>query len=121
MGLLTGKFKKEIELPSNDVRISIDAVEDPYYMYFKDKKPRPDLLRKLDAVNEILKSDGRTLAQGSLAWIWAKSGKTIPIPGFKTAKQVKENAKALDFGPLTHQQMHEIEKLVQIKTQDTKI
>jgi len=121
MGLLTGKFKKEIELPFNDVRISVDAMEDPYYMYFKDKKPRPDLLQKLDAVNEILRSNGRTLAQGSLAWIWAKSGKTIPIPGFKTAKQVKENAKALDFGPLTHKQMHEIEKLVQIKTHDTKI
>jgi aryl-alcohol dehydrogenase-like predicted oxidoreductase len=112
MGLLTGKFKKEIELPANDVRIINENMGDPYYAYFKGKKPLPELMNKLDAVKEILKSNGRTLAQGSLAWVWAKSGKTVPIPGFKTAKQVKENAKALDFGPLTKRQMHEIENLV---------
>jgi len=121
MGLLTGKFKKEIELPSNDVRISIDTVEDPYYMYFKDRKPIPELMEKLESVKEILQANGRTLAQGALAWIWARSGKTIPIPGFKTAKQVIENAKALDFGPLSQDQMHEIEDLVQKETKASKL
>jgi aryl-alcohol dehydrogenase-like predicted oxidoreductase len=53
------------------------------------------------------------LVQGALGWIWARSGKTVPIPGFKTAKQVKENASALDYGPLTNGQMLEIQKILQ--------
>ena len=112
MGLLTGKFFKDIELPSNDVRIVSEDMHDPYYAYFKGKKPLPELVLKLDIVTDILRSKGRTLAQGALAWIWAHSEKTIPIPGFKTAKQVRENAKAMDFGPLTPNQMFEIEHLV---------
>jgi aryl-alcohol dehydrogenase-like predicted oxidoreductase len=47
-----------------------------------------------------------------LAWIWGKSGNTIPIPGFKTIKQVEENAKAMDFGPLSPNQMHEIDRIL---------
>jgi aryl-alcohol dehydrogenase-like predicted oxidoreductase len=46
---------------------------------------------------------GRTLAQGALVWLWSRSGKTIPIPGFKTAAQVEENCGALARGPLTAQ------------------
>ena len=40
---------------------------------------------------------------------------TIPIPGFKTVKQVVENVNSLDFGPLTKSQMHEIEELLHPK------
>lgn len=115
MGLLTGKFKEKANLPSDDVRLIMDSMQDPYYMYFTGGKPLPKLLKKLELVGEILKSDGRTLAQGALAWIWGKSNITIPIPGFKTVKQVIENAKALDFGPLTISQMSEIEELMHSK------
>jgi aryl-alcohol dehydrogenase-like predicted oxidoreductase len=54
----------------------------------------------------------RTLAQGALAWLWARSPKTLPIPGFRTVKQVQENAGAMKFGPLTAEQMAEIDKLL---------
>ena len=47
-----------------------------------------------------LTSDGRTLAQGALAWIWARSPAAIPIPGFRSVAQVEENIAALTFGPL---------------------
>jgi aryl-alcohol dehydrogenase-like predicted oxidoreductase len=63
-------------------------------------------------VKEILTSNGRTLVQGALAWLWGKSGSTIPIPGFKTVKQVEENAKAMDFGPLSPDQMIEIDRIL---------
>jgi aryl-alcohol dehydrogenase-like predicted oxidoreductase len=66
----------------------------------------------LDSVKEILTSKGRTLVQGALAWIWGKSGNTIPIPGFKSIKQVEENAKAMDFGPLSPNQMDEIDQIL---------
>jgi aryl-alcohol dehydrogenase-like predicted oxidoreductase len=52
------------------------------------------------------------MAQGALAWIWAHSERTIPIPGFKNVAQVIENAKAMEFGPLSMEQMKEIEMLL---------
>ena len=48
----------------------------------------------------------------ALAWLWARSGKMIPIPGFKTVKQVEENAGAIQFGPLKPEQMKEIDRLL---------
>ena len=59
----------------------------------------------------MLTSDGRTLAQGALAWLWARSRRTIPIPGVRTIAQVEENAEAMAFGPLTGAQMAEVEGL----------
>jgi aryl-alcohol dehydrogenase-like predicted oxidoreductase len=53
------------------------------------------------------------VAQGALAWLWARSQKTLPIPGFRTVSQVKENAGAMQFGPLTREQMREIDKLLE--------
>ncbi|HKY54296.1 MAG TPA: aldo/keto reductase, partial [Anaerolineales bacterium] len=69
-------------------------------------------LNQLDAIREILTSNGRTLVQGALAWIWARNEKTIPIPGFKTVAQVEENAQAMQFGPLTPDQMQEINAIL---------
>lgn len=108
MGLLSGKFNSGSTLPKNDVRgQSFDWLN-----YFKDGKPVKEYLDKIESVKEILKSNGRTLAQGSLAWIWAKSDRTIPIPGFKNVRQVQENAKAISFGPLTNEQMQEIDRIL---------
>jgi aryl-alcohol dehydrogenase-like predicted oxidoreductase len=73
----------------------------------------PALLQRLQAVREILTSDGRTLAQGALGWILARSDRTIAIPGFKNTVQVEENIGALRFGSLTAAQMQEIERLLE--------
>ena len=109
MGLLTGKYRANSLLPSDDVR----GENSPAWMqFFKNGKPNSELLEKLDAIREILTSDGRTLAQGALAWLWARSKKTIPIPGFKTVRQVEENATAMQFGPLSSEQMQEISSLL---------
>jgi len=51
--------------------------------------------------------------QGALCWLWAKSPCTIPIPGFRTEEQVRENIGALEFGPLTPEQMEEIQRIKQ--------
>ncbi|RPJ38423.1 MAG: aldo/keto reductase, partial [Chloroflexi bacterium] len=53
-----------------------------------------------------------TLAQGALAWLWARSERMIPIPGFRTVQQVEENAGAMRFGPLTAAQMSEINQIL---------
>jgi aryl-alcohol dehydrogenase-like predicted oxidoreductase len=109
MGLLTDKYTAESQPSIDDVR----GEKSPQWMkYFKDGKPGPEWLQKRDAVREILKSNGRTIAQGALAWLWARSEKTLPIPGFRTVQQVQENARALEFGPLTQEQMRQINSIL---------
>ena len=53
---------------------------------------------------------GLVAAQGALAWLWAKSGVNIPIPGFKTTAQAEENARAMAFGPLNSEQLRQIDE-----------
>ena len=57
-------------------------------------------LARLDAVREVLASGGRTLAQGALGWLLARSPRTVPIPGIRTVAQAEQNAGALRLGPL---------------------
>lgn len=109
MGLLTGKYSANSKLPDNDVR-GINAPD--WLKYFREGKPDPEWLEKLEKIKEVLMSDGRSMVQGALSWNWARSDKTIPIPGFKTVKQVEENIQAMEFGPLNNDQMKEIDKIL---------
>ncbi len=110
MGLLTGKYNPSTEVAVDDVR----GRNSPDWMkYFKDGKPNLEWMSRREAIVEVLTSNGRTIAQGALAWLWARTPQTIPIPGFRTVKQVEENAGAMDFGPLTPEQMDLIEGILQ--------
>lgn len=110
MGLLTGKYTANSNaMPLDDVR----SERSPEWLtYFKDGKANPDWLKQLEAVRDILTSGGRTLAQGALAWLWARTEQTVPIPGFRTVAQIEENAGALALGALTAEQMGEIDKVL---------
>lgn len=109
MGLLTGKYFGSARPSIDDVR----GEKSPEWMrYFVNGQPSPEYLRKIEAVREILRSGGRTLAQGALAWLWARSPKTVPIPGFRTVAQVEENSAAMEFGPLTQEQFQEVERIL---------
>lgn len=108
MGLLTGKFTATSTLGRDDVR----GIAPDWLQFFRDGRPAPEWLERVEAVRDVLTSGGRTPAQGALAWIWARSDTTIPIPGCRTVAQVDENAGALEFGPLSADQVAEIEKLL---------
>ncbi len=108
MGLLTGKFEAGQAMATDDIRQnSYDWMD-----YFKDGRVAPDFIAMLDAVRELLTVGGRSLAQGALCWLLAKSPRTIPIPGARTAEQATHNAQALTFGPLPASVMDEIEKVL---------
>ena len=114
MGLLTGKYTPETKPAADDVR----GVKSPEWMkYFKNGQPNPEFLKRREAVRDILTSEGRTVAQGALAWLWARSPKTIPIPGFRTVAQVEENCRSMQFGPLDTAQMREIDALLDRSTE----
>jgi aryl-alcohol dehydrogenase-like predicted oxidoreductase len=66
----------------------------------------------VEQLRDVLTSDGRTLAQAALGALWARSERIIPIPGFKTEAQVRDNVGVLRYGPLNPQQMQAIADLV---------
>jgi aryl-alcohol dehydrogenase-like predicted oxidoreductase len=107
MGLLTGKYGAADQVPADDVRSAA-----PWMRYFSGGRPAPDWLARLDAVRDVLTSDGRSPAQGALGWLLARSPRTVPIPGIRTVAQAEQNAAALELGPLTPAQLAEISQLL---------
>ncbi|WP_039846694.1 aldo/keto reductase [Rhizobium gallicum] len=105
MGLLSGKFTPQKTVGAKDVR----ATSLDWMVYFKDGRIAPEFAARLEAVRDLLTTGGRTLTQGALAWLWARSPRTLPIPGFRTVAQVEENAGALEKGPLARDMMARID------------
>ncbi len=108
MGLLTGKYTAETRLGRDDVR----GIAPKWLDLFRDGRPAPEWLDRVSAVREVLTTGGRTLAQGALGWLWARSARTVPIPGCRTVAQVEENAGALAFGPLPAAAVAEVDALL---------
>ena len=108
MGLLSGKYSAQNQFPQDDIRTN----NLNWMTYFNNGKPNVQMMERLTAISDILTSNGRTLAQGALAWLLARSERTIPIPGIRTIAQAKENAGTMQFGPLSPTQMTEIETLI---------
>jgi aryl-alcohol dehydrogenase-like predicted oxidoreductase len=107
MGLLTGKYGAATRMPADDVRAT-----QPWVSYFTDGSPAPRWLARVDAIREVLASGERTMAQGALCWLLARSPRTVPIPGIRTVKQAEQNAAPLWQGPLAPAQMAEIAQLL---------
>lgn len=115
MGLLTGKYDAKESVPSNDVRAS----KETWMEYFKDGRGNPEYLGKLDAVRDLLMSDGRTLVQGAICWLWGKNPNNVPVPGARTIGQIEGIAGALSFGVLPKNVMDEIETLIERDPEDS--
>jgi aryl-alcohol dehydrogenase-like predicted oxidoreductase len=102
MGLLTGKHSGGVNLPPEDIRSE-----------FLKGEHTETVIRQVDQLRDVLTQDGRTPVQGALGWIWARHERTIPIPGFKTVKQVEENIAAMEFGPLSVDQMRAVDEILE--------
>lgn len=111
MGALTGKYSGTGPTPRlqpGDIRATPPA----WLRFFRDGRLAPEWAARFDAVRDVLTSGGRTPAQGALAWLWARSPQAVPIPGVRTVAQAEENAGALAHGPLTADQLKEIDTLL---------
>lgn len=101
-GMLTGKFSTETSMPADDVRSMTN---------FRDTS----IARRLEtvqALREVLTVGGRSMAQGALAYIWGLDERMVPIPGFKTVQQVRDNAGALAFGHLSQSEVRQVQEIV---------
>jgi aryl-alcohol dehydrogenase-like predicted oxidoreductase len=105
MGLLGGRYTAGSVLPPDDVR----GRQPEWLRWFAGGRPNPEFLDRAARVRATLTGGGRTLAQGALAWIWARDDRAIPLPGFRNTAQVAENADALAAGPLSDAEMQQVE------------
>lgn len=102
-GNMAGKFNSDTTFPEDDWRHTWDMRAE----WPTQRRQRIEAVRKIFAdAGEV-----RTQAQIALAWIWTRSERTIPIPGFKTVAQVKENIQAMEFGLLSIEQMKKIDEI----------
>jgi aryl-alcohol dehydrogenase-like predicted oxidoreductase len=101
MGVLGGRWTRNTQLPPDDRRGEFFEVE----AFLQD-------LDKLQAMRPVLTRGGRSYVQAALGWIWARSPRTIPVPGFRTIEHVGEDVQAMRFGPLDEEQMGEVERLL---------
>ncbi|MFN2198377.1 MAG: aldo/keto reductase [Anaerolineales bacterium] len=101
-GILTGKFTADSTFPADDIRAQVDFRQAQFARR----------LQLVDDLRDVLTSGGRTMAQGALAFIWALDGRMVPIPGFKSVRQVQENTAAMEYGPLSAAQVEAVQGIV---------
>jgi aryl-alcohol dehydrogenase-like predicted oxidoreductase len=102
-GFLTGTIGKPGDLNSNDSR----ALRYPRFAGAAFDKN----LVLVDRVRTIAQRRGVTAGQMALAWVLAKGGDLVPIPGTKRRKYLEENAAAAEIG-LTPEEVAELEAAV---------
>ncbi len=102
MGLLTGKYDRSTIMPEGDFRQDWNM-----------QGAEGSMLDQLAKLREVLTSEGHTLPQAALAWLLKRGENIVPIPGFKTLKQVQDNIAVLEKGPLSDGQMDAIEQIIQ--------
>ncbi|WP_320779153.1 aldo/keto reductase [Streptomyces sp. CRN 30] len=109
MGLLTGGHGGGRVLAAGDIRS-----RPPAWLpgFGAGGAADPEWLARVEALRSILTSDGRTLAQGALAWLWARAPRAVPIPGFRSVAQAEENAGAMAKGPLDAAQLADVDRVL---------
>lgn len=108
MGVLGGRYDGNSTMEPTDIR----STNEDWKAYFRNGRVEPDFLRQLDAVRELLQTGGRTLTQGSLGWLMARSDRYVPVPGARTPAQIVDSAQALQHGPLPDDVMQQIEAVL---------
>jgi len=72
----------------------------------------PQLLKKLNALNDIAKEGGRTLSALAILWILRDKRNTSVLIGASSSAQLKENLAALTQTPLSIEEIDKIEQIL---------
>ncbi len=103
-GLLTMKYAQGIPKDSRANN------KNSYYLHETDIKP--DLQRKVFALNEFAKERGQTLPQMALAWDIREGGVTSVILGASRKEQILENVELLQNNNFTNDELKKIDEIL---------
>ena len=92
MGILTGKFDKDVKFAESDFRNRWLENEDEYAIFLND-------LEKVEQVRPLL--SGQTMAQFALQFVLANPAVSAVIPGAKNVRQLEDNVQAAVMAPLS--------------------
>jgi aryl-alcohol dehydrogenase-like predicted oxidoreductase len=105
-GVLTGKFTPTSTFAADDGRMDVDFSEGLGALR----------LRQIEELRPRIAGERRTMTQAALAWVLTRSGRTIPIPGFKTRAQVEELVSACAHVPLASAEIEAVEEVFRPET-----
>jgi L-glyceraldehyde 3-phosphate reductase len=104
-GLLSGKYLTGV-VPA-DSRASKGV-------FLKPSAITPQLVKKLNALNEIAKERGGTLSSLAIRWILRDSRITSVLIGASSSAQLKENLTALSQPPLSAEELEKVENILKM-------
>jgi L-glyceraldehyde 3-phosphate reductase len=102
-GLLSGRYL-DGAIPEGS-RASKDG-------FLKASSITPQLLKKLNALNNVAKEGGRTLSALAILWILRDKRNTSVLIGASSSAQLKENLAALSQTPLSKEELDKIENIL---------
>lgn len=104
-GLLTDRYLKGIPA---DSRIRTDG------RFLKEDALQRDTLEKIEALNEIAKERGQSLAQMALAWILRDGDITSVLIGASKASQIVDNVEMLNNTSFSSEERNKIDKILNV-------
>jgi aryl-alcohol dehydrogenase-like predicted oxidoreductase len=87
-GFLTGAFQQAADLPEGDRRLIFPRFQGENFA------KNLELVRRIE---ELAKARGTSAAVLAIAWVLARGGDIVPIPGTKRVKYLEENLRAADL------------------------
>ena len=101
-GRLTDRYLNGIPA---DSRIRTDG------RYLKEKDITPDVVAKIQALNEVAARRGQTLAELALAWLLAQPVVTSVLIGASRPEQILDNIKAVENTTFTPDELAELDRI----------
>jgi len=102
-GLLTGRYLDGV-IP--------DGSRASKEVFLKSSSITPQLLKKLNALNDIAGQGGRTLSSLAISWILRDSRSTSVLIGASSSSQLKENLRAVSQPVLSAEELNKIEEVL---------
>ena len=102
-GLLTDRYLYGIPA---DSRVKTDG------RFLKEAAISPEMIAKIEKLNQIAARRGQTLAQMALAWVYRREGITSVLIGASKPSQILENLKMTDNTDFTEAELLEIDSIV---------
>ncbi len=102
-GLLTNRYLRGIP---EDSRVKTDG------RFLNEGAISPEMIAKIEKLNEIAARRGQTLAQMALAWVYRRKGITSVLIGASKPSQILENLKMTDNIDFSKSELLEIDSIV---------